>query len=184
MSHAEALTNKNQRRSPKEERYARISQMTRLYINAGLTLQEIAVLYGVTRQAVSDRLTRAGVQMRTHRRPSVPPLEECQDEMVRLYLDERVPVYLLAQRFRVTNKEIRQLLLNRGIELRQKGRPRKFPELYDLKLNETIILPKPTGNGKCRHNWHETFYSAARRLGVRFSVKSIDDRTIRVTRVK
>jgi hypothetical protein len=158
--------------------------MTRLYVDAGLTLQEIAVLYGVTRQAVNDRLARAGVQIRTNRRPPLPPLDEGQDEVVRLYLDETVPVYLLAQRFRVTYKEIRRRLLSQGIELRENGRPRKYPELCDLKLNETIVLAKPASKGRHRYNWHETFYKAARGLGVRFSVKSIDDLTVSVTRVK
>ena len=184
MRRAEALSNKNQRRSPKEERHARTIQMTRLYVDAGLTLKEIGLFFGVTHQAVRDRLYRAGVQMRTNRRPPMPPLDECQDEMVRSYLDERVPVYLLAQRFRVTKEEIRRRLLSCGIELRQSGGQRKFPELYNLKLNETIVLAKPASKGRSRQYWYETFYKAARRLGVRFSVKSIDDLNVRVTRVK
>lgn len=175
---------KNQRRATKKERQARTLQMTRLYVDARLTLQEIASLYCIAHQTVRDRLIRSGVPIRSNRRPPTPPLDECQDDMVRLYIDERVPVYLLANRFRVSQEEIRERLLRQGLELRPTGHPPKYMELRELKLGETIMLPKPIVGGKGNGRWQEYIYGVARRLGVRFSVKSIDDVTIRVTRVK
>ena len=68
MPRAKAAKVKNQRRVTKEERQARTAQMANIYLNAGMTLQEIASLYGITRQAVSVRLAGAGVQMRTRKR--------------------------------------------------------------------------------------------------------------------
>ena len=184
MPRAKAAKVKNQRRVTKEERQARTAQMANIYLNAGMTLQEIASLYGITRQAVSVRLAGAGVQMRTRRR-ICEDLDRASEELRRLYVEEFESVQNLADRYRTSVDRVRSRLSELGIALR-KGSGPKYPKLERMKVGETVLIPKPTPKRQTdrKYTWHKKIYSVARRLGVRFSAISVDDLTIKVTRVE
>ncbi len=184
MPRAKAAKLKNQRRATKKERQARTAQMANIYLNGGLTLQEIASLYGITRQAVSFRLAGAGVQMRPRRR-ICEDLDHASEELRRLYVEEFVSIQNLADRYQTSIERVRSRLSELGVTLR-KGSGPKYPKLERMKVGESVLLPKPIPKRATdrKYTWHEKIYSVARRLGVRFSAVSVDDLTIKVTRVE
>lgn len=54
----------------------------------------------------------------------------------------------------------------------------KYPQIRELKPGESIDLPRPQ-----TRNYYVLFYSMAKLAGIRVSLQTIDDKTVRVTRV-
>ena len=55
----------------------------------------------------------------------------------------------------------------------------KCPQIREMKIGESLEFPKPA-----KRQFYGDFYSMAKTGGIRVSVQSIDDKTVKVTRVK
>jgi hypothetical protein len=51
-------------------REVELDEMRRLYLDEGMTLKEIGVRFGITRQAVQMRFVKAGISRRSHYSPN------------------------------------------------------------------------------------------------------------------
>jgi predicted DNA-binding protein YlxM (UPF0122 family) len=152
-----------------------LSQILELYENQRWTLQQIAEHLGVTRQAIHDRLKRAGIETRPY---SPRPLQIAKDELEILYVQKRLSIAEIARRLNSTPGQITYAMRRYKIQGR---RPNewlvKHPELGKLAVGESVDLPKTD-----RQKPHVNFYTMAKRYGFRVSAKSIDERTMRITR--
>ena len=174
------------------DREAEIDEMRRLYLDEGLTLKEIGVRFGITRQAVQLRFVKAGISRRSHYSQNFRNaneqrsdrihrlLDDRRKEIVKMYDDEKVPLSQIADRMGISHGAIRKFLIACGIEIRSTDSFRTFPELGKLKVGESLLLPRPVRKGSP----HLTYYKMAKTYNIRVSVRTFDERTFRVTRIK
>jgi hypothetical protein len=80
----------------------------------------------------------------------------------------------------ISHGAIRKFLIACGIEIRSTDSFRTFPELGKLKVGESLLLPRPERKG----SQHLTYYKMAKTYNIRVSVRTFDERTFRVTRIK
>lgn len=173
-------------------REVELDEMRRLYTEEGLTLKEIGVRFGITRQAVHLRFVKAGITRRTHysqkfinanqqRIASVAQfLDDHRDDLLRMYNDEMFPLSEIARQIGVSHGAIRRYLIACGVEIRSTDSFRTFPVLGELKVGESVLLPRPAR--KCSP--HLTYYKMAKTYKIRVSVRTADERTFLVKRVK
>ncbi|WP_441250545.1 hypothetical protein [Kitasatospora sp. McL0602] len=83
---------------------------------AGLTWAEISRKHGIPQGSIAALLERHGAAPP----PSLPVAEE---EIVQLYVGERVPIRALAERFRISINTIRAALRRAGVQPRPPGPP-------------------------------------------------------------
>lgn len=153
------------------------SELARLYETDELSLTEIAKRFGVSRQAVHYRLKQAGVEMRP---PGQPAAKITRQDLYRVYVEGKKPVYLIAKELRTYTVRVYELLHEFNIGRRSKRvYPFKYPQLRELKIGEYVDLPRPPGKQP-----HGSFYSLAKITGIRVSCKAVDEGSMRVTRVK
>jgi predicted DNA-binding protein YlxM (UPF0122 family) len=151
-------------------------ELAHMYEQDGLSLGEIAKSFGVSRQAVHYRLKQTGVQMR-------PPGERVKIDrqtLVQLYAKERLAIREIANVVQLSDSRVYQLLRVYGIPLRKfSSYPIKYPVLKTLKIGEYVDLPRPGWNKP-----QTSFHSMAKGIGIRVSCRTIDERTMRVTRIE
>jgi DNA-binding Lrp family transcriptional regulator len=153
-----------------------VEELTRLYVDERMTLPEIAERFGTTQWTIGNRLRDAGVQKRS--RGSRPSLVD-PEELERLYRTG-VPVTELAKRFGRSQPWISKTLKARGItNLQGKTHRMKHPELRGLAVGEHIDVP----GSQAERDLYAVFYMMAKKAGIRVSVTTLDERTIRVTRI-
>lgn len=152
-----------------------LGKISKLYTERRWTMQRIADKFGVSRQAVHERLKRAGVETR---RSGPTPAKFPEAVLRRLYEKEGLSISKVAERLNSTPGKIGYAMRwhkipgRRGSEWR-----RKYPELARLAIGEHLDLPKND-----RRQPHGVFYKMAKRQGIRVSTRSIDENTMRVTR--
>ena len=159
-----------------ESTNAPIEELRRLYLDEGWSLQKIGDHFGISRQAVHERLKRDGVEFRRYTRRT-PPIDR--ETLKRLYIAERLAVRHIAEQLGQSPDKIYESLHQYQIPVRR-GCPRKYPALEDLKVGESIVVPKPEIAGSP----HISFYMMARKLGIKLSVKTVADNTLRITRTQ
>lgn len=174
------------------DREAKLAEMRRLYVDEGLTLKEIGVRFGITRQAVHLRFVKAGISRRSHNSQKFIDLnrqrneritrflDDHRSEIVKEYDDEMVPVSVIANRFGISHGVIRKYLIACGVKIRSTDSFRTYPELGKLKIGESLLLPRP--GRKCSP--HLTYYRMAKIYKIQVSVRAVDELTFRVKRVK
>ena len=93
-------------------------ELRRLYEVEGLTLRQIAEHFGVSHQAVHDRLSRMGISMRLRvvRRNSLDP-----DVLHRLYVADGLTIAEVAEKLGLTPYFISRELKHHGIPRRRTG---------------------------------------------------------------
>jgi len=96
-----------------------LEEMRRLFLNEGLTLQQVAERMGVSRQAVHSRFTRAGIPTR---RPDVVSLEVLNDTR-RMYEDEGFSIERIARHFGIKILLARKRLARAGAVIHKSRRP-------------------------------------------------------------
>lgn len=142
-----------------------------MYETDELSLTEIATRFGVSRQAVHYRLRQAGVEMRP---PGQPAAKITRQDLYRVYVEEKKPVYVIAKELRIYTARVYELLDEFNIKRRTKRvRPVKYPQLRELKIGEYIDLPRPPGKQP-----HGSFYSMAKIAGIRVSCKAVVEGTM------
>lgn len=146
-----------------------------MYETDELSLTEIATRFGVSRQAVHYRLKQAGVEMRP---PGQPAAKITRQDLYRVYVEEKKPVYVIAKELRIYTARVYELLDDFNIKRRTKRvHPVKYPQLRELKIGEYVDLPRPPEKQP-----HGSFYSMAKIAGIRVSCKAVDEARMRVTR--
>lgn len=160
----------------KYEQAERLKEMRRLYEDEKRTLREIADHFGVTWQAIHERLVRAGVPMR--QKSTVKRLLE-RETLVQHYIDEGLTIGETAKRLKTDVLRVSEELERHGIEKRSRGFfKRKYPELYQLTVGEKAIIKRPLVT-----NPYRNLYEKAQKIGIRISIKSVNDETFQITRL-
>jgi predicted DNA-binding protein YlxM (UPF0122 family) len=174
------------------EKKTELEEMRRLYEDELMTLREIGRVFGMTRQGVHNRFVAAGIPRRHHYSKSFIEFTEQRrertnqlliahgDDILRMYLGEKLALEKIAKRLGIPEKRIRDHLVECEVEIRGPGALPKIPEIGKLKVGESVDLPKPTR----KYNPHLTYYRMANAHNISVSLRSIDERTFRVTRIK
>lgn len=153
----------------------KLAEMRRLYEVEGMAIRKLAVRFDASRQAVHYRLVQMGVVLR----PAPPRLDR--NTLQKLYIDQRLSANKIAQLLKCPLSTVYTCLEKHGIERRRPpGSKRKHPELGELKVGESLIVPRPNK----RQKYQTYFYSMAKLVGIRVSVKTMDERSVRLTRVE
>ena len=95
-----------------------------------------------------------------------------------LYVRRQLPVTALAEILGVSESFVRSELLRHGFPLRgaRNTHSIRHPELRELKIGESLDLPAG------RKDRYVRFYQQAAKAGIRVSVRTVDEGTVRVTR--
>lgn len=160
------------------------NEMRRLYEVEEWTLEEIGDKFCVSRQAVHNRLARAGMKLRPPVRPvrSVP-----KQTLERLYTDERLKIKVIAERLQVCEPIIKRELERHKIKKRlrptsrktsKNNNERKYPEFYNLKIGDGFDLEPPP-----KMNAYSMMHCRAFVIGIKVSVKKTGKGMYRVTRL-
>lgn len=147
-------------------------EMAELY-RKGLSLQQIGERFGMTREAVRQRLQKAGVDRRSNKiEPQVGKIDE--SELRRLY-GSGESLSEIGKHFAVSNRVIKEAL--KFYKIPERHRRGKWGELFrNLKVGESRIV-----ESKLKHP-HLTLHGLARRRGIKISVNKIGDNQLRITR--
>jgi transposase len=165
---------------------AELGELKRLYLDEGLALQAVGERFGISRQAVQDRLRRAGVPRRARQARTKPLRYELMkgsidlEALRRLYLDQKLPVYALARRFGCSYSVMRQILVSEGITIRHQRdylEPR-YPAIFELEVNQSAVFNLPNAKASI-----SSLHAVAKRLNRRITTKKIAEGTYRVTRI-
>jgi predicted DNA-binding protein YlxM (UPF0122 family) len=151
-------------------------EICRLYETEEWTLRQIADHLQISKEAIRERLMRAGTQLR----PPKPTRRIIDREtLVQLYINEKLPLVEIAQRLKTTYRKVCEELERHRIEkYSRQSLKRKYPELYELKVGENIIIRQPEAKDpgkRLRKN--------ACKIGIKISVKKIAENNFQVTRI-
>jgi IS30 family transposase len=152
--------------------------MIRLYQDEGLTMQQIAQKFGLSRQAVHCRLTRAGVQSRPswQRHPRMIDRET----LVRLYTNEQIPVSKLARMLKTDARTIERELKRHSIERRPKNYERRKPSALDnLQVGESALI-----SFQMDRIPYVNYYLSAKVRKIKVSIRRIETGQVQVTRIE
>ena len=151
---------------------AATKEMAELY-RKGFTLQQIGDKFGMTREAVRQRLQKAGVARRSNKiEPQIGKIDE--SELRRLYESgESLPE--IGKHFAVSYRVIREAL--KFYEIPERHRRGKWANLLrNLKIGESRIV-----ESNLKHP-HLTLHGLARRRGIKISVNKLGENQLRITR--
>lgn len=154
-----------------------LNEMRKLYEVEKRTLKEIGRNFGVSAQTVSNRLAKAGVP----KRPKTSRKIILDREVLhKLYVNEKLPVKKVARLLKTYGHKVSDELKRHGIEKRSIGyNRRKYPGLYQLKIDEQMTIPLPLVTKP-----HKNLHQKAERIGIRISIERIGDKTLQITRIK
>lgn len=156
-----------------------IEEIRKLYEDEKLSLQAIASRFGLTKQGIHYRLKSSGVQFRKRGGSTVDPSDV--ERLTQMYVDEKKTGKEIGLEIGVSATTVFKRLARYGIDRRRPADwKRKHPELAGLEVGESLIVPRPKRRTKYQHY----YYFMGKSLGIRISVKTLDDSHVRLTRVK
>ena len=132
----------------------------------------------MTPQAVSYRLKSADISARE--RSVRKPRNYEKALLEKLYVSDRLTVNQIAERLNSTRGKILYAMNEFGIERRWSAGKAKYPQLRELKVGESLDLPRKANLDKP----HLQYYQMAKKAGIRVSTRSIDPETMRITRIE
>lgn len=160
-----------------DESAQRLKEIICLYRDEGRSIATIARRFNVSRQAIHDRLKRAGAISRSLGRRQ---RKLDRETLVRLYLTEQLPVYKIARALKTGFKTIIREMDQHSIERRPKNYERRIPtEFDDLKVGESALIPY-----KSERIPYGNIYLAAQVRCIKVSVRRFEPGLARVTRVE
>lgn len=160
----------------KQEQTERLKEMQRLYEVEELRLREIAERFGVSWQAIHERLVRAKIPLR----PKSPVKRFLDREtLVELYINENLTIAQTAQRLKLGYQKVSDEIKRHGIVKSRGYFSRKYTELYLLTTREKVIIQRPLVK-----NPYLSLYAKARKIGIRISIRSVDDETMQIKRIR
>jgi DNA-binding CsgD family transcriptional regulator len=99
----------------------RAEEIVRAYVGEGLRLQEIGARFGLHRETVAEILEKAGVRKRASQ-PTRDQRKRRDEEIVRLYVQERLPLREIGARCGLSVSGIRGILERAGVQARSRSR--------------------------------------------------------------
>ena len=124
-----------------------LAEMDRLYVEERLSLDAVGKILGVSRQAVHERLRKAGIETRRYTPPVETKLQRIRKEIdvawfVRQYASEKKSILELSRAYGVSYGILRDILRFEGVPIRPRGSQTKikYPQLYALKVGESVLL--------------------------------------------
>jgi predicted DNA-binding protein YlxM (UPF0122 family) len=154
--------------------------MRRLYFKEDWTLEQLAAYYKVTKQAIYDKFTRNGIKLQRKKGKTLAVKKIDREILSELYEKERLPVLEIAARLKVCYGTVARELNRHGIERRlQGGRRRRYTAIHKLEIGEKLTVSRPSVKQP-----YSIFYYYARIAKIKISVKSIDNETLQITRIK
>lgn len=161
----------------KAEQAERLKEMQRLYEVEELRLREIGERFGVSWQAIHERLVRAKIPLRPK---SLVKRFLDRETLVELYINEDLSVFKTAKRLKTYYKKVLNELKRHEIIKQRRGYSRrKYTELNQLEIGENVIIQRPSIKKP-----HLGLYSKAKRIGIRVSIKSVNNETMQVKRIE
>jgi len=100
-----------------EQRMRRAEEIVRAYVGEGLRLQEIGARFGLHRETVAEILEKAGVRKRASQLTR-DQRKRRDEEIVRLYVQERLSLREAAARCGLSVSGIRSILERAGVQAR------------------------------------------------------------------
>lgn len=158
----------------------KLEKMIRLYLDNGWNLRKIGRVFGISHQAVSQRLAKAGVKMRAtgNKKKPIEPIDR--KVLEKLYIKEKLTILKISKRLVKPPAFISRELDRYGIKKRHGGEyHRRYDNLGTLEVGEKMLVSRTRGKRP-----HTVLYTSAKRFGIRVSVKTIDKKTLQVTRIK
>lgn len=154
-----------------------LDEMIALYESAEQpTLERIAARFGVSRQAVHERLRRAGAALR---KTGKRKIRIGRDVLTELYTGQKLTIERTAEELGVSSHVVRRELERHRIAVRRRGRAnRKYKYLDDLQIGETVVIARP----EVEYH-HPALHGAAFRRRIRIRIRTVDEKTVRVTRI-
>src|SRR4030095_1838861 len=97
-----------------------LSEIIELYVKREMSMTQVAKHFGVSKQAISLRLKRAGIITRPAAQSTVPkPPQFKKSILEKLYIDEELTVERVAERLNTTPGKILQAMYRHVIERRR-----------------------------------------------------------------
>lgn len=158
-----------------------LKKIIKLYETDKLSVRQIAERIGVTNQAIYSRLAGAGVPLRSREQKSK---RIARKKLIQLYVREKRSIDEIARLLGAAPKRISGELRRCGIEIRSLGcatrkYSKKYSKLYQMKAGETIRIERPEVK-----NPVATLHGKAVNLRIKISIKSIDEHTMEIHRLK
>lgn len=110
-----------------------VEEARKLYFDERWTLQQIADKFEVSRQAVHDRLTRAGYDLKSRKKVPTPLLDP--GPLREMYVDRTMSIASIAREFDVAPSFVYRSLGEHGI-----SRPSRRPKQFDRELIEDLYI--------------------------------------------
>ena len=148
-------------------------KISSLYLN-GLTLKEIGKQWGISGECVRLRLIKADIPRRSSKYHFLN-----KDRLVRLYSVEKLPINQIADHFSVDSVVINKALKHYNIPERRTYRRGGYIVDFLRKL-----APGEKKKYKLRSKSYLPLYTAAKRMDIKISLRSVSEREIEVTRVE
>jgi len=146
-----------------------------LYQESKWPVPKIAKHFGVTRQALYERLRKSGVQLDPQIR-----LKRIDPEVLRKTVMATIPLYEAARRLGIGLQTLkREMKLNGITKPSNRVWRQKQPKLYELAKGHSILVRRNDPSFPRRRS----LYAIAERSGFKITVETIDDQHYRVTRI-
>jgi len=159
----------------KAESSKRLHAIIRLYAD-GYSIRQIAERFALSRQAIHERLVRAGVTIRPRQ---IKKRQLNRDRLIQLYVIERLSVYRVAKELGTQMQIVLRELERHAIERRPKGTGnRRALELDRLTVGDSTVVYFT----KYRTRYSAVYQSASLR-NIKVSMRKIDANRLRVTRI-
>lgn len=151
-----------------------VSKIFEMY-EAGKRPAEIAAHFGVSRQAVQERLNAAGIRVprQVGRYRKTIDVEYAK----RRYVTEKLSLKQIAMELGVSVNTVEQRLRQAGVKIRSTAPPLRYPDFADLEIGQSVEIPRPQTSQPLN-----TLYRVAKNRGIRVTLQTIDPTTIRITR--
>ena len=158
----------------------------RLYVDEGLTPRQISERFGVSHQAVYERLRRLGVKTDRTRPAKIKADQDALrkkvdlDTLRKLYVEQQLSLCDTGRIMGADASLLRRILVIEGVEIRpiRFYIRRKFPQIYELKIGESVVIPLPNARFP-----HSNLHGSARKAKMRISVKIVSPGIFQVTRL-
>jgi predicted DNA-binding protein YlxM (UPF0122 family) len=161
----------------KAEQAERLKEMQRLYEDEELRLREIAERFGVSWQAIHERLVRAKIPLRP--KSAVKRFLD-RETLIELYINENLTIAQTAHKLKIGYKKVSDEIKRHGIVKRPRRYfSRKYTELNLLNNGQNVIIPRPSVK-----NPYLSLYGKAKRIGIQISIKSVNNETFQIKRIK
>jgi hypothetical protein len=155
----------------------RTEELRHLYLSQGWSTGQIARHFGITHQAVNYALKKAGVPMRKRGERPLPNPDAA--AVKELYVGKNMSMAGVARELGVDPKKVRAVLEAEGLGIRRGSPQERYPQFRVMKIGDSIEVNRPKWKGV----WQSQFYVWAARSGIKVSVRTLSDTTVRLTRI-